>query len=159
MNGDLGKSASAWASATFGRTARELTRLTFFILPAMPTSSAEARSVALMTMFACGVAMCYARLVLNRISSFFLRPITLRDTAAEVGAFAHVLGILAAWLGLALLGLAAAAAGVAVLAHLPTVFFVGLALWALMNGRLFSMIFCFMLSIAWFNWLRGISPL
>ncbi|MEW6612708.1 MAG: hypothetical protein AB1409_08205 [Pseudomonadota bacterium] len=92
----------------------------------------------------------------NRVAAFFLQPITARGLAADVAVIARAALILAGWLALALLGLAAAAAGLAVLTHLPTLLFAGLALWALMNGRLFSMIACLMLSLAWFNWLWGL---
>lgn len=88
---------------------------------------------------------------MTRITNFFLQPVTLRDTAAELAAVARALGIV---LGVAIMG----AAGLTTLAHLPSIVFVGLAVIALMNGRLFAMIFSLMLALAWFNWLWGITP-
>lgn len=88
---------------------------------------------------------------MTKITNFFLQPVTLRDTAAELTAIARALGIV---LGLAIM----VAAGFATLAHLPSIMFAGLAVIALMNGRLFAMIVSLMLALAWFNWLWGITP-
>lgn len=88
---------------------------------------------------------------MTKITNFFLQPVTLRDTAAELAAAIRALGIVLALVVMI-------AAGFATLAHLPSIVFAGLAVIALMNGRLFAMIFSLMLALAWFNWLWGITP-
>lgn len=85
------------------------------------------------------------------IKNYFLQPITLRDTAAEALAIVRALAVLA------IMVVMAVAAGAA-LAHLPSIVMLGLAFVALLSGRVFSMIFCLMVALAWFNWLWGITP-
>ncbi len=82
----------------------------------------------------------------NRIATFFAQPITAGSLAADARALA---GLLTVALAIAL--------GIAFVAHVPMLLMAAAAVWALMNGRVFSMIFFSMLAVAWFNWLWGIA--
>ena len=90
----------------------------------------------------CACDVC--RLFAGKIRDFFMQPVTVRGFAADLLVITKVLAILAFRIVFA--------------AHLPSLAFVGMGIWALSNGRFFSMGFAFMCAYAWTKWLWSFIP-
>jgi hypothetical protein len=97
----------------------------------------------------------------SKIQDFFMQPVSVRSFALDMVFVLKALAIIAAIAGVYVLyaatWVAIVAAGLAVIAILPSLAFAGMGIWALSNGRFFSMGFALMCAIAWFNWLWKIG--
>jgi hypothetical protein len=106
----------------------------------------------------------------TRLSAFFLQPVSVRSFATDladaakawaaiafllrpvsVRSFARDLAVITK--ALATITLIAAAA-----AHLPALLFAGLGIWALSNGRFFSVGFAFICAFTYTQWLWSFIP-
>ena len=98
----------------------------------------------------------------GKIRDFFMQPVSVRGFAADLAflvkspaIFAMIAGVYALW---AAAWIAMVAVYVAAIAHVPSLFFAGLGIWALANARFFSMGFAFMCAYAYTKWLWSFIP-
>lgn len=95
----------------------------------------------------------------SKVHDFFFQPITLQTLKRDAIDFGHGSRVLVA---LALLGAYWLVIGIVfagILLHTPAIAFVGIAIWALTNGRIISAALALTCAIAYFNWLWGIGSI
>jgi hypothetical protein len=107
---------------------------------------------------ACDVCRVFA----GKVRDFFMQPVTVRGFAADLATLVKspailvmIAGVHALW---AAAWVAVVAVWVAAIAHVPSLVFAGLGIWALANARFFAAIFALLCAFAYTKWLWGFIP-
>ena len=91
--------------------------------------------------YACHVC----RMLTSKIHDFFMQPVTMRRFARDLTTIVKSLAIFSVW--------------VASIAHVPSLVFAGLGIWALVNARFFATIFALLCAFAYTKWLWSFIPI